>query len=155
MRFDLESTLENRSQVIGSFLLEAQRLLHLEGCLVSADVFGYVLTNKLDGGIGQNFETILASVDFVSPMIYPSHYSKGSFGFAFPNSHPYEIVSASLEDGLDRIENRYPLRPYLQGFWHTTEEIQEGIRAAEDKNLSWIMWNSLSNYSEEFFQVDR
>ena len=42
MRFDLESTLENRSQVIGSFLLEAQRLLHLEGCLVSADVFGYV-----------------------------------------------------------------------------------------------------------------
>jgi len=155
MRFDLESTLENRSQVIGSFLLEAQRLLHLEGCLVSADVFGYILTSKLDGGIGQNFETILASVDFVSPMIYPSHYSKGSFGFAFPNSHPYEIVSASLEDGLDRIENRYPLRPYLQGFWHTTEEIQEGIRAAEDKNLSWIMWNSLSNYSEEFFQVDR
>ena len=155
MRFDIESTLENRKQVINSFLLEAQEILHSEGCLVSADIFGYVLTNKLDGGIGQNLESILASVDFVSPMIYPSHYSKGSYGFTSPNSHPYEVVSSALKDGLDRIENRYPLRPYLQGFWHTNEEIREGIRAAEDKNLSWIMWNSLSNYTEELFQVDR
>lgn len=155
MRFDIESTLENRIQTIGSFLLEAQKVLHTEGCLISADIFGYVLTSKLDGGIGQNLESILASVDFISPMIYPSHYSKGSYGFEDPNSHPYEIVSASLEDGLNRIENRYPLRPYLQGFWHTNEEIREGIRAAEDKNLSWIMWNSLSNYTEEFFQIDR
>ena len=155
MRFDTESTLENRTQVINSFLLEAQETLHSEGCLVSADIFGYVLTNKLDGGIGQNFESILTSVDFVSPMIYPSHYSKGSYGFTSPNSHPYEVVSSALEDGLDRVENRYPLRPYLQGFWHTNEEIREGIRAAEDKNLSWIMWNSLSNYTEELFQEDR
>ena len=153
MKFDLESTLENRIETIQSFLLQAQKNLHSEGCLVSADIFGYVLTNKLDGGIGQNLESVIGSVDFVSPMIYPSHYSRGSFGYTSPNSHPYEVVSAALNDGLDRIENRYPLRPYLQGFWHTEEEIRQGIRAAEDKNLSWILWNSISNYSKDSFKV--
>lgn len=153
MRFDLESTMQNRIDTIQSFLLEAQNILHSEGCLVSADIFGYVLTNKLDGGIGQNFESIVGAVDFVSPMIYPSHYSKNSFGFSSPNSHPYEVVSAALDDGLERIENRYPLRPYLQAFWHTEEEILEGIRAAEDKNLSWILWNSISNYNKDSFET--
>ena len=153
MKFDLESTIENRIETIQSFLLQAQKKLHKEGCLVSADVFGFTLTNKLDGGIGQNFESIIGSVDFVSPMIYPSHYSRGSFGYTSPNSHPYEVVSAALNDALDRIESRYPLRPYLQGFWHTEEEIRQGIRAAEDKNLSWILWNSISNYSKDLFKV--
>ena len=153
MKFDLESTIENRVETINSFLLQAQEMLHSEGCLVSADIFGYVLTNKLDGGIGQNLESIIGSVDFVSPMVYPSHYSRGSFGFTSPNAHPYEVVSSALDDGLERIESRYPVRPYLQGFWHTEEEILEGIRAAEDKNLSWILWNSLSRYNIDSFKV--
>ena len=154
MKFDLESTTENRTETITNFLSKVRDKLHLENCLISADIFGFVLTNKSDGGIGQNLESIYEAVDFVSPMIYPSHYSKGSFGYSHPNSYPFEVVTAALEDGLEREDNIHKLRPYLQGFWHSNEEIKEGIRAAEAKNLSWIMWNSLSSYSVNVFEGD-
>ena len=154
MEFDLESTVENRTLTIQAFLYDAQQKLHSEGCLLSADIFGYVLTNRADGGIGQNLEAVITSVDFISPMVYPSHYSRGSFGYEYPNSHPYGVVTSALEDGLERMDDKRQLRPYLQSFWHTDEEIREGIRAAEDKNLSWILWNSISNYSYESLTGD-
>ena len=63
-------------------------------------------------------------------------------------------MTSALEDGLERMDDKRLLRPYLQSFWHTDEEIREGIRAAEDKNLSWILWNSISNYSYESLTGD-
>ena len=98
--YEEESNFENRTRNINSFLYEATKILHGEGCLVSADIFGYVLQSESDNGIGQHLETIVKSVDFISPMVYPSHYSNGSFGYKYPNKHPYEVVTAALSDGL-------------------------------------------------------
>ena len=78
MVFKEKNNYLNRTNNINSFLREAKDTLHKEGCLVSADIFGFILTNTEDGGIGQNLETIIESVDFISPMVYPSHYSNGS-----------------------------------------------------------------------------
>jgi len=47
----------------------AKKEINSLGCFVSADVFGFILTNKFDGGIGQNLETIIENVDFLSPMV--------------------------------------------------------------------------------------
>ena len=151
MVFKEESNYENRITNINTFLREAKEALHKEGCLVSADIFGYVLTNKSDGGIGQNLETIVESVDFISPMVYPSHYSTGSFGYADPNSHPYSVVTNALEDGLKRGVSEEQLRPYLQGFWHTVQDVRENIKAAEDKKLDWLIWNNLTKYELDYF----
>ena len=85
MVFKDENTYENRIKNINSFLMIAKKEINSLGCFVSADVFGFILTNKFDGGIGQNLETIIENVDFLSPMVYPSHYSKGSFGYQNPN----------------------------------------------------------------------
>jgi hypothetical protein len=98
--FDEESNSENRTKNINTFLQNATNLLHDNGCLTSADIFGYVLNAKNDNGIGQYLETIVNTVDFISPMVYPSHYSKGSFGYSYPNNFPYEVVTAALNDGL-------------------------------------------------------
>ena len=151
MVFKEKNDYETRVNTINSFLSEAKTRLHLEGCLVSADIFGYILTNTEDGGIGQNLETIIKSVDFISPMVYPSHYSKGSFGYQYPNNHPYEVVSAALSDGLERGVPETQLRPFLQGFWHSITDVQETIKAAESKNLDWIIWNILSTYELDYF----
>ena len=151
MVFKEKNDYETRVNTINSFLSEAKTRLHLEGCLVSADIFGYILTNTEDGGIGQNLETIIKSVDFISPMVYPSHYSKGSFGYQYPNNHPYEVVSAALSDGLERGVPEIQLRPFLQGFWHSITDVQENIKAAESKNLDWIIWNILSTYELDYF----
>ena len=125
--------------------------MHDIGCLASADIFGYVLNAKNDNGIGQYLETIKESVDFISPMVYPSHYSKGSFGFSYPNNHPYEVVTASLNQGLSRGVDKKQLRPFLQGFWHSSKDVALNIKAAEDKGLGWIIWNNSSVYQKDFF----
>ena len=151
MVFKEESNYENRINNINTFLRGAKEALHKEGCLVSADIFGYVLTNKSDGGIGQNLETIVESVDFISPMVYPSHYSNGSFGYENPNNHPYSVVTNALDDGLERGISEEQLRPYLQGFWHTVQDVRENIKAAEDKELDWLIWNNLTKYELDYF----
>ena len=149
--YDEVSSFENRTKNINSFLSEATKALHDIGCLASADIFGYVLNAKNDNGIGQYLETIVESVDFISPMVYPSHYSRGSFGYDYPNSHPYEVVTAALNRGLSRDINEEQLRPFLQGFWHTSEDVALNIKAAEDKGLDWIIWNNSSVYQIDFF----
>ena len=151
MRFDTKNDFENRVNNINSFLSKSRKMLHNEGCLLSADTFGYILTNKQDGGIGQNLESIVENVDFISPMVYPSHYSKGSFGYQYPNNFPYEVVSAALNDGLKRGIEKEKIRPFLQGFWHDSEDVQLTIKAAENKNLDWIIWNNSSQYEVEYF----
>ena len=149
--FDEESNFENRTKNINSFLQDATNLLHNNGCLASADIFGYVLNAKNDNGIGQYLETIVNTVDFISPMVYPSHYSKGSFGYSYPNNFPYEVVTAALNDGLSRGVQEKSLRPFLQGFWHSSEDVRLNIKAAEDKGLDWIIWNNSSVYDEDYF----
>ena len=124
---------------------------HVRGCLLSADIFGYVLIAKNDNGIGQLLETLLENVDFISPMVYPSHYSKGSYGFSNPNNYPYEIITASLNDGLERGVDKVKLRPFLQAFWHTDEQVRLNIKAAEDLGVGWLLWNNVSNYNLEYF----
>ncbi len=149
--YDEKSSFENRTKNINSFLQNATDLLHDNGCLVSADIFGYVLNSKNDNGIGQYLETIVNTVDFISPMVYPSHYSKGSFGYSYPNNFPYEVVTAALNDGLSRGIQEKSLRPFLQGFWHSSEDVRLNIKAAEDKGLDWIIWNNSSVYDEDYF----
>ena len=149
--FDEESNFENRTKNINSFLQNATNVLHDNGCLASADIFGYVLNAKNDNGIGQYLETIVNTVDFISPMVYPSHYSKGSFGYSYPNNFPYEVVTAALNDGLSRGIQEKSLRPFLQGFWHSSEDVRLNIKAAEDKGLDWIIWNNSSVYDEDYF----
>ncbi len=149
--YEDENTFENRIKNINSFLRFSKDTLNGMGCLVSADIFGYVLQNKADNGIGQHLETIAETVDFISPMVYPSHYSKGSFGYQYPNNFPYEVVSAALNDGINRGIEKEKIRPFLQGFWHDSRDVQLNIEAAENKNLDWIIWNNSSQYELEYF----
>ena len=151
MVFKDENTYENRIKNINSFLMVAKKEINSLGCFVSADVFGFILTNKFDGGVGQNLETIIENVDFLSPMVYPSHYSNGSFGYQNPNRNPYGVITSALDDALERGVEEIKLRPFLQGFWHSDFEVQENIRAAEDKNLDWIIWNVSSSYNLGYF----
>ena len=151
MRFDIKNDFENRVNNINSFLSKSRKMLHNEGCLLSADTFGYILTNKQDGGIGQNLESIVENVDFISPMVYPSHYTNGSFGYQNPNKHPYEVITAALTDALDRGIDKDKIRPFLQGFWHSNEDIRNNIKAASDLKMDWLIWNILSVYELDSF----
>jgi hypothetical protein len=58
-------------------------------------------------------------VDVALPMVYPSHYWRGSFGFNEPNAYPYEVVLRALRDAQRksaRVEGAGTTRPWLQDF---------------------------------------
>ena len=150
----LEMTQAERVGAIEGFLEEARQRLHALGCAVSADVFGIVLASENDQGIGQRPEELTRHVDAFSPMVYPSHYSDGWLGFDDPNEHPYDVTSDAIEDGLARIQPGVVLRPWLQAFWWTDEQIRASIQAAEDHDVGWILWNAVSNFSRAALPTD-
>lgn len=69
---------------------------------ISADLFGLVTTARDDLGIGQELMRALPYFDYVSPMIYPSHFAVGTFGYTNPASYPYEIVFESMRQAVER-----------------------------------------------------
>jgi hypothetical protein len=71
----------------------------------SADLFGMVTTNTDDLGIGQTLENALPYFDYISPMVYPSHYPPKFNGWPDPNKVPYEVVKFSLDSAVKRTEN--------------------------------------------------
>src|SRR5690606_23950320 len=93
---------ETKDQIIQRFLLTASERIHHAGGLTSADVFGLTTTTKDGMGIGQKWELIAQAVDTISPMIYPSHYAKGSYGVRNPDLEPYKIVSKAAADAKAR-----------------------------------------------------
>ncbi len=127
------------------------------GAPVTFDVFGLTATvTDGDLGIGQVWEDFANVADVVLPMVYPSHYTRGAFGFKSPNANPYAVVRLALTDALarSRAPNAAQIRPYLQAFTlgrrlprYTPTEIREQIRAAKDLGIdSWVLWNPRSVY---------
>src|SRR5213594_4790175 len=128
------------------------------GVPVTFDIFGLTASVTTgDLGIGQVWEDFVSVADVVLPMVYPSHYYRGAFGYAWPNGQPYHVVRSALIDALKRSEplpGSAEIRPFLQAFTlgrrlprYTPFEIREQIRAAEDLGItSWVLWNPRSVY---------
>lgn len=141
------------ADTIAAFLAYATERLHGRGVEVSADVFGLTSTAQDDMGIGQVIEKVAAEVDYISPMVYPSHYGPGNYGLADPDAHPYETVYKSLSDAVYRTEGlRAQVRPWLQDFSlghkYGPREVRAQIQAAYDAGLTdWLLWNPASRFT--------
>ncbi|MCZ6916120.1 MAG: GTP-binding protein [Gemmatimonadetes bacterium] len=130
------------------------------GVPFTVDIFGLTTSAKSDMGIGQYWEDIAGIADVVLPMVYPSHYSRGAYGYARPNHEPYNIVRRALEDGLKRsanIAHAARIRPFLQSFSirrvrYTAVEIRAQMEAVYDLGLTdWVLWNASGRYPPDAF----
>jgi hypothetical protein len=146
-----------RTDAIRGFLLHARAALAETGVRVTADVFGVTTTARTDVGIGQLWEEFIDAVDAAHPMVYPSHYARGSYGFENPNAHPRAVVRRAMEDALRRsaeVEGAGAVIPWLQAFTlgqppYGAAEVREQIRGVHDAGLrEWILWNPGSRYPE-------
>lgn len=131
-----------------------------EGIPVSFDVFGMTFWSTSDFNIGQRLEDVYPNADFVSPMVYPSHYPPNFQGFPNPALAPYEIVKRSLDKGAEiletdrfiaQAESRPKFRPWIQDFdigaVYTSARIEAQIKAARDAGASgWMLWNARNVY---------
>jgi hypothetical protein len=145
---------ETRPAAIGSFLQKMYATIAPTHAYLAADVFGLTLWETGDGQIGQNLETMVKYLDYICPMIYPSHFADGSMGFDIPNDHPYEVILWSLQNGEERIpEQKAKLRPWLQdfslgeGIAYGPNEVKRQIDATNDAGLTgWMLWNAANAY---------
>ncbi len=152
----------DKAQWLQKFLSEAYENLRYTDVFFSADVFGYSLwpdqaEGPVNRTIGQVWEYLIKSLDYVSPMIYPSHFSPGELGFNRPNDHPYEIIKQAGVYAAARFarsgDNPAKYRPWLQYFTMngTLEYTGDVIRlqkkaAAETNTWGWIMWDASNQY---------
>ncbi len=145
---------QTRPGAIREFLTRAYDALQPTGAYLSGDVFGLAMWETGDSGIGQHLEDVIGAVDFVCPMVYPSHFSAGSLGFDIPNNHPYEVILTSIQEGAKRVpHDTAKIRPWLQDFTlgdgiaYGDTEVQKQIQASDDAGTSgWMLWNAANVY---------
>jgi hypothetical protein len=145
-----------RAQVIREQLGFLRSALKPQGVRVTADVFGLTATDTTDMGIGQRWEMFVDQVDVVLPMIYPSHFARGTYRLRNPNAHPYATIDNALKDAIARsasISNAAKIIPWYQDFTlgpphYYAEQIRAQKKAGYDNGFqSWILWNPKSNYT--------
>lgn len=136
------------------FLKQAKQRLAPKGIKTSIDVFGLTTTENTDMGIGQKIVEMTEHVDYVSPMIYPSHYNKGEYGIPDPNKEPYRTVYIALQGAKKRLPVE-KLRPWIQDFSmkgvkYGPKQIQEQIQACFDCGVeTWMLWNAACKYTKD------
>ncbi len=153
--------IEQKRSVIRRFFSFLHDELVAKGIPVSVDLFGYtVRLDESDLGIGQHTKDALPFVTAISPMVYPSHYYPGSYGFAKPAEHPGEIVAKSMEIAnilaASSTSPHATFRPWLQDFdigaVYDAPKIRAQIDAAEKGGASgWLIWNARNVYTEDAF----
>ncbi len=95
--FGPEAAGKDKEAVITEFVEYAADRIHEMGAFVSADVYGIIIDSRLDASIvGQNYYEMSKYLDYISPMVYPSHYGPGNLGLDVPDAHPYETIYRSM-----------------------------------------------------------
>jgi hypothetical protein len=159
---DKSEILKSRAETMKDFFVYLDTELRQKGIPLSADLFGLVMSATDDIGIGQELTLIAPYVDYICPMVYPSHFWDGSYGYDVPAKYPYEIIHRSLSDGIKKLtiagvftdEISKKIRPWFQefdlnGVPYTTEMVYEQTRAAKELGVqSWLFWDPRNEYNE-------
>ena len=136
---------------IVTFLAQMRKALGSTRTLLGASVFGVAATRP--GEVAQDIPAIARHVDYIAPMVYPSHWGPGEYDVADPNAQPYEIVRRSLEDFAGQVRGTQArVVPWLQDFslgrTYGPDEVRAQIRAARDAGMpEFILWDAGVRYT--------
>ncbi|MEW9121676.1 MAG: putative glycoside hydrolase [Thermotaleaceae bacterium] len=153
---------ESKPETIQNFLKYAHKELSPLEVYISADIYGLVGSVADDMALGQYWEAVSNVVDYVSPMMYPSHYANGTYGLSVPDAYPYETIYNSTKDSVARnknIQTPGTIRPWIQDFtapWvkgyikYGPKQVAEQIKAMEENGVTeFMLWNAGNKYSED------
>ncbi len=169
-RVDREANYSNQNgrtkdEAISGFLVKSRQELEDYNVYVAHDVFGVIANSWADNdNIGQVWESFTAQADYICPMVYPSHYGSGYFGFPVPDANPSGTITRALSDAVKRnaaLENPAIIRPWLQSFTATwvrghiqygPRQVREQIDAALALGIDeYMIWNANNAYQADSF----
>lgn len=136
---------------IANFVAEAADQIHAAGAGVGAAVFG--ISSFTPVSVAQNIPLMAKHLDFINPMVYPSHWGPGEYSVPSPNNSPYDIVNRSLKDfNRQVLGTNCVIIPWLQDFSlgvsYGPAEVRKQIQATKDVGInSWLLWNATAKYT--------
>lgn len=155
---------KSKEDIIIEFTKYAYESLKPLGVFVSADVYGTIISSSIDAGlVGQNYVEMARYLDYICPMIYPSHFGEGNYGVDYPDLEPFKITRKVLTASKNNLEQILPgehkaiVRPWLQDFtatWIKPHREYGGIELREQIGgvygagyKEWLLWDASCNYS--------
>lgn len=104
--------------------------------------------------LGQDVVRFASLVDIISPMAYPATFTSDSYYDPARNkgSRMYSLVYRTLT-GYQKLlgEDAWKLRPWLQGYSITAQNVRDQMQAVKDAGLcGFQFWNASNNYPSVF-----
>ena len=142
------------SKSVADFLADTHAALRKEGAYQGASVFG--IAAAAGDSIAQDIPTMAAVVDYLAPMIYPSHWGPGMYRVDNPIRQPFDITAKSLAD-FQRVSEGTGVRflPWIQDFDlggvpYGPAEVKAQIDAAASIGIDgFILWNPNVRYTAD------
>jgi hypothetical protein len=145
-----------RAAITGAVALGSEKV-RAAGAAFSIDLFPIIALLGDDQGIGQTLQDLTPLADYVSLMIYPSHFEEGNIPVdGHPNDFPAETVTYTLERSQQWVPGTMKkMRPWLQDFTYPLEgyseygpaEVRAQIEAAGAQGVSgWLLWNAAGEF---------
>ena len=110
--------------------------------------------------MGGFLETVVLYFDYISPMVYPSHYPPNFQGFKNPAQHPYEVIKTAMERAKERLlaagQDPKKLRPWIQDFDlgadYDAAMVKLEKQALYDAGIeSWLAWDPANKYTRDAY----
>ncbi|MBA3844093.1 MAG: polysaccharide deacetylase family protein [Actinobacteria bacterium] len=145
------------SAIVG-FLSDSQRALARYRTYLGASVFGVAATRPAE--VAQPIRQMAAHLDYVAPMVYPSHWAPGEYGVADPNSEPYLIVNRALKDFAHDVHGTGArVVPWLQDFSlgrnYGPNDVRAQIAAARHDGINeYLLWDAGVTYTAAALTTD-
>lgn len=136
---------------IVDFLAMSNGRVHEAGARLGAAVFGVAATRPEE--IAQDIPRMAEEVDYVAPMVYPSHWGPGEYGVDNPNAQPYDITYRSLADFIELTDGTQAhvvawLQDFSLGVDYGPAEVRAQIQAARDAGVENILlWDAATTYT--------
>ncbi len=159
--FHLKDSGRTRVGVITEFAKKAHAITQAHKIPLSLDIFGVTATGTRQDveALGQDIALLSPNAEALMPMVYPSHYDKGYYGWAEPGNHP-EIVAIGTKAAVEKaVTGKAVIRPWLQAFmWRSPEYgpkylAQETIEAKKGGGVGYAMWNPGGYYGDAWTAV--
>jgi hypothetical protein len=137
-------------QAIVNFLAKNRDAVRKHGAFLGASVFGVAVTRPTT--VAQDIPAMARHVDYIAPMVYPSHWGPGEYGVAQPESQPYDITQRSVAAFAAAMRDTgAEVVPWLQAFslsrTYGPAEVKAQITAASDAGAtSFLLWNAACRY---------
>ncbi|MGE3232197.1 MAG: putative glycoside hydrolase [Thermoleophilia bacterium] len=137
---------------IVSFLAESRDALEPTGAFLGASLFGIAAFRPEE--VAQDVPRIARNVDYVAPLIYPSHWGPGVYGVNDPESEPKMIIEESLKRFNELVKGSGArVVPWLQDFslrvHYGPKEVCAQVKGAEAEGVKeWIMWDANVTYTK-------